>query len=116
MLVEAAKILFNTKNTKIVVRQPKSGDENLVDKNNLSNISSSGVEEKKKIIKPQNEVKEEIDITSEEVEVPAEPKSVSKRETKIAEPSKLTDKKDIQRLESDQEKMILDLFDGKYVD
>ena len=105
LLIDAAKVLFNNADTKIIVRQPKAGDENLQP---TSSISDNSKDEKKKIVEA-------------EIKIPAkEPKSEDKTDEsiKVSTINKdvETDVKNIKRYESDQEKMILDLFDGKYID
>ena len=64
-----------------------------------------------KVIQPTVSVSE-----SSETKIPEEP-VIEKKQIKEskAEPEKPTEE-NIQRLESDQEKMVLDLFDGKYVE
>ena len=103
LLVDAAKVLFNNSTTRITVRLPKQGDENIQPSDVLS-------AEKKKIAKTDKyfyevEEKEQNDIEPEEKSGVKQPqKEQSKTEQSV------------KRQESDQEKMILDLFDGKFID
>ena len=101
LLVDAAKVLFNNSNTKITVRLPKPGDEN---------VQPQEVQpaEKKKVAKSD---KYFYEVEAPEEEVNNEP---SAEETPLKQ--KVSDEQTIKRLESDQEKMILDLFDGKFID
>ena len=102
-VTEAAKVLFNNANTNIVVRLPQPDDAKLQSETSHSEPVESS--EKKKIITEQTE-----EPTVEEVKTPEykEEKAVTK-DTPIDENTK-------KRLESDQEKMVLDLFDGKYIE
>ncbi len=109
MIIEAADIMFNTSNISVQIRLPQAGDAE-ISKNNVANINvevnkDDLQEEKKKI-----EIKEKI--IEEEKHVSYESESVSAPE-KDLENRKKDDKP---REESDQEKMILDLFDGKYIE
>ncbi len=90
LLVEAAKVLFNNADTKIIVRLPQSED------NKLQQSAA-----------PSNHIEQNNDIED-------EPEEVIKVETpKVQKP---LDKKEAEKLESDQEKMVLELFDGKYIE
>ena len=110
MLTEAAKVLFNNANTKITVRLPQAGDEKLqqaqaetapADKNEEPS------EEKKKITHPKV-------LESEEEKTK---KTLSEKEiNSTTETNQKIDDESRKKIESDQEKMILDLFDGKYIE
>ncbi len=118
MLVEAANTMFNQQDSKIVVRLPQSGDANLA-----ASIPASVSEEKKKIapqIKKDGKseslpsIPQQPEIADEE---PPETipdngveKSAEAAETKTLQPKKP------EREETDQEKMVLELFDGKYIE
>ena len=118
MLVEAANTMFNQQDSKIVVRLPQSGDANLA-----ASIPASVSEEKKKIA-PQikKEAKSESlpsipqqpEIANEE---PPEtiPDNGVENSAEAAETKTLPPKKP-EREETDQEKMVLELFDGKYIE
>ena len=99
LLIESAKVLFNNSDTKITVRLPQPGDEKL----QSSGGKQTSTEEKKKIAPPK---KEQPEITEEQEpdDKPNQPQEIK------------TEQKPEARFESDQEKMILDLFDGKYID
>ena len=102
-VTEAAKVLFNNANTNIVVRLPQPDDAQLQSASAHSNQAESS--EKKKIITEQTE-----EQSVEEVKTPEyKEKKVAIKDTPIDENTK-------KRLESDQEKMVLDLFDGKYIE
>jgi len=47
---------------------------------------------------------------------PVKVENVQQNKTDALEEKNEKDKKDIERIETDQEKMVLDLFDGKYVE
>ena len=118
MLVEAANTMFNQQDSKIVVRLPQSGDANLA-----ASIPASVSEEKKKIapqIKKEGKseslpsIPQQPEIANEE---PPETipdngveNSAEAAETKTSQPKKS------EREETDQEKMVLELFDGKYIE
>ena len=103
LLTDAAKILFNNAKTKITVRLPRTGDENLqssqpetvtspAEKLAVDDIPQQDLpQEKKKITKT-----EEPDTV--QVEIPAQANNTEKK------------------YESDQEKMVLELFDGKFIE
>ena len=108
LLIDAAKVLFNNANTKITVRLPKAGDEN------LQTLPSEPViteEEKKKIVESNKQEETKIILTKKHTNE----KENNKHAKNISE--KITPNSNKEpHYESDQEKMILDLFDGKYVD
>lgn len=96
MIVEAANIMFNQDSTAVTVRLAQSGD---------------------KPIQPTALPAQQTEPTPRQVQQPV------KVQEKITESSKpvVIEKEDlsqekIERLESDQEKMVLELFDGKYVE
>ncbi len=114
LITDAAKILFNGADTKITVRLPQSGDEMLHKKpiNTTANTNeikptTAAAEEKKKITEPITEIVNDEQLEPENVEqIPYTKKQI------FNEP----DKDSKERMESDQEKMVLELFDGKYID
>ena len=109
MIIEAADIMFNTSNISVQIRLPQAGDAE-ISKNNVASVNlelaKDDIQEEKKKI----DVKEKI--VEEEKLVFPESESVSAPEKDLE--NKKTDEKS--REESDQEKMILDLFDGKYIE
>ena len=120
MLVEAANTMFNQQDSKIVVRLPQSGDANLA-----ASIPASVSEEKKKIApqfeqegkseflpqpsKPQQPVIED-EAPSKTIPDNGVENCAEAAETKTSQPKKP------EREETDQEKMVLELFDGKYIE
>lgn len=112
MLADAASIMFNNE-TKIVIRLPMAGDEELINsqKKNLTvNVTSIVQKEMQQTVKEvsaqkniEKENKEELSIQKVSM------KSIDKADNKSVE-------EDIKREETDQEKMIMDLFDGKYIE
>lgn len=102
-VTEAAKVLFNNANTNIVVRLPQPDDAQLQSASAHSNQAESS--EKKKIITEQTE-EQSVD----------EVKAPEYKEEKVLTKDTLIDENTKKRLESDQEKMVLDLFDGKYIE
>jgi len=104
LIAEAAKVLFNGADTKIIVRLPQPDDDKLQSGDVSISTPVNTAEEKKK----------EPIVTNLPLEdEPEEPLPIipppKKNEKKL-------DENDIKRLESDQEKMVLDLFNGKYVE
>lgn len=103
VLSDAAKVMFNNSDTKIFVRLPHSGDENLQAEKPIV-TKAQNTEEKKKIIeKIIEEPEEHIEVENE-------------MENQVSDVDIKKDLETERRYESDQEKMILDLFDGKYID
>lgn len=91
MLVEAANTMFNQSDSKVIVRLPQAND---------------AVVEKKKLT-----VEEPASAAPPPPPVPPAPSPQPAIEEEKPAPSK-----NIEREESDQEKMVLELFDGKYIE
>ena len=98
LIVEAANAMFNQDNTLVTVRLAQSGDVQV-------QPASASVQNPRQL-----EQKAEIKSLS---VVKNEATQVIKKD--VAQEN-IKDEKEIQRIESDQEKMVLDLFDGKYVE
>lgn len=98
MLVEAANTMFNQTESKVVVRLPQGGDDALIS-------SAPAVEKKKLAIEPPKPqpITKEVKSTAK----PKEP-TEQKASTEKVEAEK--------REETDQEKMVLELFDGKFIE
>ena len=92
ILVQAAKVLFNNADTKITVRLPMASD---------TKIQNTEVN---KEIEQTEEIKQEKKTPIENIDKPT------------TQNNPKPDKKTEERIESDQEKMVLDLFDGKYIE
>lgn len=107
MIIEAGNIMFNTSNIQVSIRLPQAGD-NEIAKSNNANVENIQIEdsEKKKI-----ELTKEISQKKEPENHKNNTQEISNNQTIQTETPK-----DIKREESDQEKMILDLFDGKYIE
>ena len=110
--------MFGNKKTAVTVRLPQQGDESLQPKedDNVSVLSTT-VEEKKNssqsdvIVENKKNIKNNEDDgfeSSSKNEIQP-PKNIQKEEITL-------DSDSIKRMESDQEKMILELFDGKYIE
>ena len=102
MLIEAANTMFNQNSTNVIIRLPQSGDNNL----GKTNTQPAGQTD---TVKKQEEVKaveNKSDSTTEPANEPSSNNTTSKENTP----------KDKIRLESDQEKMVLELFDGKFIE
>lgn len=100
IIQEAAKKLFDGKDVQVKITLAGSSDA-------VSVKTKSDEPEKKTLIKPQKEQKEVI------IE------NIPKPEETVKEPDEqdlIPNKQEIKKTETDQEKMILELFDGKYVE
>lgn len=113
MLTDAANIMFNT-DVKVIIRLPMAGDSEITasQKKNLTiNVPTSP--------KP---VQETPKATPQKMQEPKmvenKPSSSENNNTQqiVSEESSDAQEKEIKRNETDQEKMILDLFDGKYIE
>ena len=113
MLEEAASLMFST-NVPVMVRLPQGGD---------SEITAELVKKNFKIATPQPvaQPKAEPPAPAKKVETPQRfeeqapaIKPTVPTEKEVAEIPKT--EKDKERLESDQEKMVMELFDGKYIE
>ena len=111
MLAEAANIMFNT-DVKVTIRLPMAGDNEITaaQKKNLTtdNIIKPPVAE---VIKeqPSQEQKKEVPLINQPAKTQDEANKSQTNDTKISEDG-------AKKIESDQEKMIMDLFDGKYIE
>ena len=115
MIVEAGNMMFNQSETSVMVRLPQAGDSELASQSSSGSATPTlpkqaeaptvqESEEEKKKFEPKREQ------TPIKKEAPASPKSSPAKEDKPI------DSEEKARLESDQEKMILELFDGKYIE
>lgn len=109
MLIEAADTMFSQTETPVTIRLPQAGDAELAASaapvKSVQTPQAPVQEEEKKKIEP---------VKIAEVELKKEEKVVNKP-VETTEGEKIT-QKDKERLESDQEKMVLELFDGKYIE
>lgn len=96
MIVDAANVMFGQENTSVTVRLAQSGDV-VVQPTSVSGQTPRQVE-----------VKSPVQLAQKVENQQAIKKDIVQANVK--------DEKDIKRLETDQEKMVLDLFDGKYVE
>ena len=112
MLTDAANIMFNT-DVKVIIRLPMAGDNEITasQKKNLTiNVPT-----------PPKPVQETPKAAPQKIQEPKmvenKPSSVNNNTQQIvSEESSDAQEKEIKRNETDQEKMILDLFDGKYIE
>ena len=111
MLAEAANIMFNT-DVKVTIRLPMAGDNEITaaQKKNLTtdNIIKPHVAE---VIKeqPSQEQRKEVPSINQPAKTQDETNKSQTSDTRISEEG-------AKKIESDQEKMIMDLFDGKYIE
>lgn len=106
LLIEAANAMFNQTATKVTVRLPQSGDDMLASQSStvLSESTEVSGSEKKNI--------ENVDDNAVIDEQETQNFSITNDYQEDAEPAE----NEIIRIGSDQEKMVLDLFDGKLID
>lgn len=118
VVIEAAAAMFGNKNTTVTVRLPQQGDESLQPKeDNVSVIQTTDEQEKKNssqsdiIVENKKNIKnnEDDDFESFSKNEVQPPENMHKENIEL-------DNDSIKRMESDQEKMILELFDGKYIE
>ena len=111
MLTDAANVMFNT-DVKVIIRLPMAGDSEITasQKKNLTiNVPTPP--------KPVQETPKPAPQKIEEAKkVESKPSISNNIQQVIPEESSDSQKKEIKRDETDQEKMILDLFDGKYIE
>ncbi len=103
MIVEAANIMFNQDSTPVTVRLAQSGDKVIQPTTSPASMSAPQAEVSPRPVQPVETPKKAVQAETASANVE------SKKEEPIS-------KEKIERLESDQEKMVLELFDGKYVE
>ena len=113
LIIDATNTIFNQKNSSVIIRLAQSGDKvempsapivSVAASTAQSNITENKKTEQpieKKIVQPESGLKKELknDVV------------IQKEEQNFSSNNKNTD-----RIESDQEKMVRQLFDGKYVE
>jgi DNA polymerase-3 subunit gamma/tau len=107
LIIDASNAIFNQTDSHVTVRIAQAGDEKLVS-------TSSSQATKQPIEKPKIESGAKVKETTQQ-SAPQTKTETSSQEQKQANPSTI-DKKDIEKIESDQERMVMELFDGKYVE
>ena len=114
LIIDAANVMFNQTSTPVSVRMPQSGDANI-------QVKLSGTEDSDEQGNFTTTETKQTPVQKQNLEQPA-PKEpvVDKEEVLPAEQPAQTkpndEEKTKERVESDQEKMILELFDGKYIE
>ena len=114
MLIDAANTMFNQQNSKVIVRLPQSGDAALASVPAAA-VSSAPLEEKKNIISEPVKSSELLKLQPEEA-VQAQEEILEAAEIDNSEQPEAPKAKKPERMETDQEKMVLELFDGKYIE
>ena len=114
MLIDAANTMFNQQNSKVIVRLPQSGDAALASVPAAA-VSSAPLEEKKNIISEPVKSSELPKLQPEEA-VQAQEEILEAAEIDNSEQPEAPKAKKPERMETDQEKMVLELFDGKYIE
>lgn len=122
MLVEAASLMFNSK-VSVIVRLPQGGDNEITAESVKKNfkiatptVAAEPKPQQNIQPKPQSQIEKPVQTQkATEIEQVAESAPIQTVEKTKAEdiPKTESDKK---RLESDQEKMVMELFDGKYIE
>ena len=109
LIVDAANTMFNQKDTKVTIKMAQFGDNKTV-----INTAEPAEDE------DESETEETIKISPAPVvqkqDQEIEPEEIKENLSQDQQLSKEEDKKDKERIESDQEKMVIELFDGKYVE
>ena len=114
MLIDAANTMFNQQNSKVIVRLPQSGDAALASVPAAA-VSSAPQEEKKNITPEPVKSYEQPKLQPEEP-VQAQEEILEAAEIDNSEQPEAPKAKKPERMETDQEKMVLELFDGKYIE
>ena len=100
MIIEAGNVMFNQDSTSVIVRLAQSGDKVVQPTSTpVQQSAPVSVQETQPVPKSTQETKPEVKPSQEKQTVE---ETISKEK--------------VERLESDQEKMVLELFDGKYVE
>ena len=114
MLVDAVNTMYAQSDSKVVIRLPQAGDEELI-----KSASSVQAEKKNLVSTPIKSEKKQIDESEFKQELTVQDE-INQNNTDSSESLLGVDEdeqaKDVKRIESDQERMILELFDGKYID
>ncbi len=114
MLAEAAGLMFNTE-VSVMVRLPQGGDSDITAesvKKNFKIAAPSPVPQQNN--QPKNQI-QDIKPTPVQEQPEAVVEQLPQQSVKQNEPAPKTEKEK-KRLESDQEKMVMELFDGKYIE
>lgn len=102
MIIDAANAMFGENSVNVTIRLPQGNDSEIIAS------SAASVKKKPEPVKEASASKPTNELPKQTVEAPIE------AELKKTQPTE--DKKQETREESDQEKMILELFDGKYIE
>lgn len=95
MIIDAANVMFNQESTSVIVRLAQSGDVQI----QPNSVPTTQADSNPRQVQQQVEIESVKPVGEEHVAIEKE-----------------LSKENIERLESDQEKMVLELFDGKYVE
>ena len=112
MIIDAANTMFNQSSTPVTVKMVQFGEnkQTSVQHTTESQEEDSEPDEPAPAVR-KTEKAQEIKVTKEEVKPASESTSIRNEDESGEETKKNKD-----RIETDQEKMILELFDGKYVE
>ena len=119
ILIQAANTMFNQQNSVVHVRLPLAGDEALASQSDAGSSSVKSDTTPLKSDTQEQSIKKKSEITSKK------DSGIEKNETlhtdniksvKNSENAVIEKKQEEPRFASDQEKMVLDLFDGKFIE
>ena len=101
MIIDAANTMFNQSNTQVVIRLPQAGDKEIKPASPAQIPSSAPT--------PSPEQGSSGDAEQQQI---TDPMPKEEKSPEIEAPEKTNEKRE----ETDQEKMVLELFDGKYIE
>ncbi len=102
VVVEAANALFGQSGSKVTIRLPQSGDDKIISESMTETVHKEEKKNPDKLVEPKQEIKPEIIQPVQEMNEETVPEEI--------------DSPKEQRFASDQERMVLELFDGKYIE
>ena len=113
MIIDAVNTMFNQSDAKVTIRLPKPEDAE------IQKQSAVSIPAQTEIAEPVKPAEPEPLPTAEKTETVSAEKAVEVQNTEqpiIEKNAEKTAEKNKERIETDQEKMVLDLFDGKYIE
>ena len=108
LIIDAANTMFSKNDISVVIRLPQADDAKL----QQTTTSAQTIEQTPTSVPQTHKAADEPKIKKPVIEKQNEIKDEIKKTKKIEE----QDNEKNERMESEQEKMVLDLFDGKYVE
>ncbi len=109
MIIEAANVMFNQASTSVTIRLPQADDGELVKNESKKDaVYQNRTEENNVLVEKSVESSNIEKIENDSTQNLATGKSEEKEEKEVSSAK--------ERMESDQEKMVLELFDGKFIE